>query len=76
MFFSSLDIMTLEERLLNLENVRFSLLETLSCNYIQRNNNVLFSPNKHNTRFLPSRSGVLIEFTSGVFTCNNRAISG
>ena len=28
------------------------------------------------TRLLPSRSGVLIEFQSGVFTGNNRAISG
>ena len=28
------------------------------------------------TRLLPSRSGVLIEFQSGVFTGNSRAISG
>ena len=28
------------------------------------------------TRLLPSRSGVLIEFQSGVFTDNSRAISG
>ena len=28
------------------------------------------------TRFLPSRSGVLIEFQSRVFTGNSRAISG
>ena len=28
------------------------------------------------TRLLPSRSGVLIEFQSGVFTGNSRAMSG
>ena len=28
------------------------------------------------TRLLPSRSGVLIEFQSGVFTGNSRALSG
>ena len=32
--------------------------------------------NSSKTQLLPTRSGVLIEFQSGVFFCNSRAISG
>ena len=55
----------------------------LHKNIVVNDNNLLLHPSKQNlelksskTRLLPSRSGVLIEFQSGVFTGNSRAISG
>ena len=48
----------------------------LYCSVLSRPSKQKLELKSSKTRLLPSRSGVLIEFKSGVFTCNSRVITG